>query len=213
MNYIIRCEGEGVLNDFLESLSEKEQKAVKIILCSLDLNPKGFNYFKKQLFKYKILVPPPNIIARYISGDIDKSDYKKEVIHFYNNPEVSFYINQLVSELFNNNSILVLACSDLEKDYSYIKILTDDYIEPIYGIDTYSAKKYHKKPDEFKKLNSIRETDCVKIYHKRKDAIFAKIREMNLSLDDYDREAILKRVKNRMSKKGGILKKIKNSIF
>lgn len=206
----MRCEGDRAINEFLGMLSESERSQVQIIMCSTELNKDGFLLRDRQLWDYKLLVPPPNIIGRYAQGDIDYDRYEKEVKHFYAHPKTAYFINELVPRLLDNCTILALCCSTLESDYAYIKILSD-FIDEIYGIRSYTPKKYKKNPEKFKKLDSTAKTNVVEIYKDRKENLLRKITELNLSLEPDDRKAILKQYKKRFKK--SFFKKIKDRIF
>lgn len=206
MRFIIRVKSEEEINEFLDNVSHDIEKAVKIYIASCDINENGFNYkFDDKIRHMEILVPPPNIVSTMLNGD--EETYTREVLRYYNNPEVAYIINQLIAELFNENRVIVFCCNKFEGDLKYLKILSD-YIEDNYGIETYTVKKYMKDKKKFRKLDCLPD-DILDIYRQRKEQLVMKIEEEGLVLGNLDRKKIMEGLKDKTSKKAfKLLKKM-----
>lgn len=90
------------------------------------------------------LMPPPQIMHEYINGDISK--FRERYFSYLTTPICSSLIAVLVKLLVEKSNVVIL-CSEEEKEYGYIKMISQ-YIEKVYGIDSMKAKEYIKNPND-----------------------------------------------------------------
>lgn len=212
MEYMLRCEDESMISDYFDIIDNNERDKLLILITSYDINPKAYNKYIKGICNYEILIPPPNVVAIYAKEGLSDT-YIREVYRYFNNPQVAFVINQLVCELFSGNKAIVFLCSKDEKEYRYLKILSD-YIEGIYGFKIYKISSYFKNPKKFRKMNCTTGTIALKSYKLRRETLVKKMEEEEFSLEPVNRKDIIKDMKKKMSKGAKKLwNKIKNKVW
>lgn len=97
---------------------------------------------KYHLFKYKILMPTPNIFNLHIANGFS-FEYVQMYLRYLRLPEVYFYVNEMIYNMLIYNKNLILFCASDEKDFRYLKILCE-FIKDSYNIAPISYKKFVK---------------------------------------------------------------------
>ena len=173
--------------EFLDKFIKKhDYKKFNFLLISEDI--KTTNQYKN-VYAIPSLIPPPNIISDYITGDGYSEKYIKNYLDYIQTPRVEAMITVAVKLAIIDNANVVLICSKAENEFKYIDIICQ-YIENIYGVKTYSYKKYKKDPKACetvddkvkkkvskileKKIGEIQDIDPYKIPHKKQIREFVK---------------------------------------
>ena len=140
MPSIIRVESKKDLEASLELPNVKPSKVIYANISDIissDIIPEKYH-----LFKYKILMPPPNLFNIHLTEGFSHR-YVDGYLRYLRIPEVLFYINEMVYCMLFYEKNLILFCSSDEKEFRYLKIL-GAFINETYRIPMISYKKFVK---------------------------------------------------------------------
>lgn len=159
MACIIRMSSDEFLDKFIK---KHDYKKFNFLLISE--NVKTTNKYRN-VYSIPTLIPPPNIISDFISNGYGQN-YIKKYVDYISTPRVEAMITIAVKLCVIDNANVVLLCSKDESEFKYINIICQ-YIENIYGVKTYSYKKYKKDPDKCEEIDSKVKKNVSKILEKK----------------------------------------------
>lgn len=93
----------------------------------------------KNFMDGRILIPPPNIIAKFQeTGNIE--EYRKEYVNYLRTPKVASYLTSYMKLAFETHVVLI--CNSAEKPLKYMEILKW-YLQQEVGFGEY-CKRYRR---------------------------------------------------------------------
>lgn len=126
------------LNKFIK---EEDYRKFNFLLISEDIKT---DKKYKNVFSIPTLIPPPNIISVFVNeGYSDR--YIKKYIDYLRIPKVEALLTVMVKLAVVENSNVIMLCSKSEDEFKYLDII-GKYIKTVYGIKTYTYKKYKSNP-------------------------------------------------------------------
>lgn len=138
MGVIIRMNSKELVQDFL---GEFNNRKFNFLLVSHDIKTNGS---RKNVYSLNRLIPPPNVTSIYVNkGMCDK--YVNAYLEYIQGKQASALIAAMVKLAVVDDTNVVILCSEREAEYNYTKIICQ-YIESLYGVKTYSYKKFSKDP-------------------------------------------------------------------
>lgn len=144
---------------FLDSFIKKyDYKKFNFLLISEDVKTSK-KY--KNVYSIPTLLPPPNIVSEFVARGYTNK-YVKKYVDYLQTPRVEAMITVLVKLCVIDNSNVILLCSKAENEFRYIDIICQ-YIENIYGVKTYTYKKYKKNPDKCEEISDKEKKKIVKV--------------------------------------------------
>lgn len=145
MGVIIHLNSKDYFNRFIPETQADEYQYVLI----------SENITTKEKFKnvkaIPRLIPPVDVIRHYIDGD--KKAYKKAYLAYLSHESTDSLITVIVKAAVDENMKMVLMCSKSEDEYGYLELIAE-YIESVYGLQTYTAKKYLKDQEKATKIKN-----------------------------------------------------------
>lgn len=159
MACIIRMTSDEFLDKFVK---KHDYKKFNFLLISEDI--KTTNQYKN-VYAIPSLIPPPNIISDFIQVGYSEK-YIKNYLDYISTPRVEAMITVAVKLAIIDNANVILICSKSENEFKYINIICQ-YIENIYGVKTYSYKKYKKDPEACEEVNDKVKKKVAKVLEKK----------------------------------------------
>lgn len=142
MGAIIRMNSKQLLNHFL---GEFNNQKFNFLLVSYDIKTNGKC---KNVYSLSRLIPPPNVTSIYVNkGMCDK--YIDAYLNYLQGKQNAALVAAMVKLAVVDDTNVVILCSEREAEHEYTKIICK-YIESLYGIKTYSYKKFCKNPKKCK---------------------------------------------------------------
>ena len=159
MACIIKMASDDFLDNFLKKF---DYKKFNFLLVSENIQTTK-KY--KNVYSIPSLLPPPNIISEFISNGPTER-YAKKYYDYISTPRVEAMITILVKLAIIDNSNVILLCSKAEDEFKYLDLICQ-YIETVYGVNTYSYKKYKKDPEKCEKVSDKVKKKASKILNKK----------------------------------------------
>ena len=159
MACIIRMSSDKFLDKFIK---EYDYKKFNFLLISEDIKT---NKKYKNVYSLPTLIPPPNVITEFVSNGFS-GRYVKKFGDYLQTPRVEAMITIMVKLCLVENANVILLCSKAEKEFKYLNIICD-YIENLYGIETYTFKKYKENTEKCKKVSEKVKKKAIKILEKK----------------------------------------------
>lgn len=159
MSCIIKMSSDELLDKFIKKF---DYKKFNFLLISENIKTEK-RY--KNVYAIPSLIPPPNIISTFINEGNSKN-YVKKYLDYISTPRVEAMITIAVKLAIIDNSNVVLLCSKDEDEFGYVDIICQ-YIENIYGVQTYSYKKYKKNPEKCENVDDKVKKRVSKILEKK----------------------------------------------
>lgn len=155
MACIIRMTSDQLLDKFIEKY---DYKKFNFLLISEDV--KTIEKYKN-VYAIPSLIPPPTVINKFIQGGYC-GDYVKKYLDYIQTPRVEAMITIMVKLAIIENANVILLCSPAENEFKYLNMICQ-YIENLYGIKTYSFKKYRKEPEKCEEVSEKTKKKVAKI--------------------------------------------------
>ena len=115
----------------------------------------------RNVYAIPTLLPTPNMISEFINhGYTDR--YVKKYVDYISTPRVEAMITIMVKLAIVDNSNVILLCSKAEDEFKYLDIICQ-YIEQVYGVKTYSYKKYKKDPVKCEEVSEKEKKKVLKV--------------------------------------------------
>jgi len=119
----------------------------------------------KNVYTIPTLIPPPNIIAEFVQKGYTPR-YIRKFVEYLQVPRVEAMITIMVKLCVVENSNVILLCSKQEDEFKYLDIICQ-YIENIYGINTYNYKDYKKDPSKCEEISEKDKKKAIKVLEKK----------------------------------------------
>lgn len=182
MGAIIRMDSKKFMKDFIPEIEKHED--YQFIVISENITTK--NKFKN-VKAIPRLMPPPQVVGTYV--DEGMKEYKQVYLQYLKNPQIEAFISIIVKAAVVNDMNLVLLCSKSEDEYKYLDLICE-YIEQVYGLNTFTWKDFQKNPEKASKIKH--KDDVMKTLTKK----FNKMEKSNVDLDTKpDKEDVIKELK------------------
>lgn len=178
MGVIIKMDSKKFIKKFLE---EQNPNEFQFILISENITTRDEFKNVKSLPR---LLPPPPVAAELVNKDM--KTFKKLYLDYIKIPEIEALISIMVQAAVVNDLKLVLLCSQSESEYEYIDAICD-YIEAVYGLETYSYKEYKSDPEKAGKVKNKEE--LVTLLNKK----FKKMEQNKTRIDEKPNAKALKK--------------------
>lgn len=159
MACIIRMSSDDFLDKFIK---KHDYRKFNFLLISEDIKT---NNQHKNVYAIPSLIPTPNIISTFIQEGYS-ANYIKKYLDYIQTPRVEAYITIAVKLALIDNANVVLICSKAEDEFKYIDIICQ-YIENVYGVKTYSYKKYNKDPEKCEEVDEKVKKKVSKVLEKK----------------------------------------------
>lgn len=193
---VIRAESRKRLKDILQAFRHHPGDLI-VCNCSGILDsgeiPEDFS-----VYNFGFYVPNPILMDIYFENGYSEK-YIVQYLHYLNNAECAFFINEIIRTCLIRKADCVWACMDDEKDFGHIRMICK-FIEDNFGIDAISVGGYlnGKKSSIDMELK-----DLMRLIDERRNMLLNKMDALGIELpSNLCHRITVKMLKDTISKEG-----------